>query len=93
MEFFIDSAYMESGKRDMRVRNYGVPTITDMWADREGRIWFTAATEPVESGILFSYYGFIDESGEVLEIHEAMSNKKMDAWDADDFYLHRVYYR
>jgi beta-lactamase regulating signal transducer with metallopeptidase domain len=93
MEFFIDSAYMESGKRDMRVRNYGVPSITDMWADREGKIWYTAATEPVESGILLSYYGFIDASGDVLEIHEAMSNRIMDAWDTDDFYFHRVYYR
>ena len=93
MEFFQDSAYMESGKKDMRIRNYGVPSITDKWVDREGRIWYTAATTPVKSGMLFSYYGFIDESGGVLEIHEAMSNKIMNEWETDDYYLHRVYYR
>jgi hypothetical protein len=93
MEFFINSAYMESGKKDMRIRNYGVPSITDKWVDGEGRIWYTAATLKGKSGMLLSYYGFIDEAGEVLEIKEELGNKKIEEWDTDDYYLHRVYYR
>jgi len=97
MEFFKNPTQMESGYKDMRISNYGFPSITDRWIDREGRIWYTAATKPKrEGGIVFSYYGFIHESGDVLEILESMSNRIIDEWDTNtdyNAYLHRVYYR
>ena len=29
----------------MRIGNFGYPSITDMWIDRQGKIWYTAVTE------------------------------------------------
>jgi hypothetical protein len=97
MEFFQTAIEMESGRKDRRIRNYGIPSITDKWIDREGTLWYTAVTEPKnEKGTVFSYYGCIHESRDVLEILEAMtfSDKTIEDWDINNsMYLHRVYYR
>jgi beta-lactamase regulating signal transducer with metallopeptidase domain len=95
MEFFQRPENMESGLKDMRIRNFGIASITDRWTDREGRIWYAAATKPKWEGVtVLSYYGFIHESGDVLEILEAMSNVVIDEWDPDNnAWYHRVYYR
>ena len=93
MEFFQKPSNMESGIKDMRIRIFGIPSITDKWIDREGKIWYRAATKPTtDRGTVLSYYGFIHESGDVLEILEVESTKMIDEWDPV-LYHHRVYYR
>jgi hypothetical protein len=96
MEFFLKPVNMTSGTKNIRIRLFGIPSITDMWTDREGRIWFRAATEPTsERGTVLSYYGFIHESGDVLEVIEAEGTKMLDEWNPDkwSWYHHRIYYR
>jgi hypothetical protein len=97
MEFFQESKDVNSGMKDMRIRNFGYPSITDKWIDRNGKIWYKAVTEQKEwGGTVLSYYGFIHESGDVIEILEAMtmSDTLIDNWDPDNLmYYHRVYYR
>jgi beta-lactamase regulating signal transducer with metallopeptidase domain len=96
MEFFQKPVNMKSGIKDIRVRIWGIPSITDNWIDRDGKIWFTAATKPTpERGTVMSYYGFIHESGDVLEIIEAEGTQMLDEWDPAKWlwYHHRIYYR
>jgi len=95
MEFIKSPFVMELGKKDTRIKCFNKLTITDKWLDRKGRIWYTAATErKTERGTVLSYYGFIHESGDVLEILEAMSTRIIEEWDTENvWYYHRVYYR
>ena len=96
MEFFQKPVNMKSGIKDIGVRIWGIPSITDNWIDRDGKIWFTAATKPTtERGTVMSYYGFIHESGDVLEIIEAEGTQMLDEWDPAKWlwYHHRIYYR
>ena len=95
MEFIKNPFVMKLGKKDSRIMCFNNLTITDKWLDREGRIWYTAATErKTERGTVLSYYGFIHESGDALEILEAMSTRIIEEWDPDNvWYFHRVYYR
>jgi beta-lactamase regulating signal transducer with metallopeptidase domain len=95
MEFIKNPFVMELGKKDSRIKCFNKLTITDKWIDRKGRIWYTAATKrKTERGTVLSYYGFIHESGDVLEILEAMSTRIIEEWDTDNvWYYHRIYYR
>ena len=97
MEFFQRDYHMEQGLKDMRIGNFGYPSITDMWIDRQGKIWYTAVTEPkAQGGTVLSYYGYISESGDVLEILERMSNVVIEEWEPETnlhYQLHRIYYR
>ena len=95
MEFIKNPFVMEFGKKDVRIMCFSNLTITDKWLDREGKIWYTAATErKTERGTVLSYYGFIHESGDVLEILESISTKIIEEWDPENvWYYHRVYYR
>ncbi len=96
MEFFKKPSDINSGSKNIRIRVFGIPSITDKWIDREGNIWFTAVTKPTTvRGTVLSYYGFIHESGDVLEIIEAEGTKILDEWDPNKWlwYHYRVYYR
>jgi hypothetical protein len=96
MEFFRKPVHMTTGSKEIRKIIWGAPSITDMWIDRDGKIWFTAATErTTERGTVMSYYGFIHESGDVLEIIETEGTQVLDEWDPAKWlwYHHRIYYR
>ena len=73
---------------------YGKYTITDMWTDSKGNIWYKAHWECLAHGHEENVYGKIYDSGNTLEYLSVKGDRVIEDWDTESFlYNHRIYYR
>ena len=73
---------------------YGKHTITDMWTDSKGNIWYRARWECLAHKNEGNEYGKINDSGNTLEYLSVKGDRIIEDWDPESFhYNYRIYYR
>jgi len=73
---------------------YGNHTITDMWADSKGNIWYRAHWECLPHKNEGNEYGKINDSVNTLEYLSVKGDRIIEDWDTESFlYNYRIYYR
>ena len=73
---------------------YGKYTITDMWTDSKGNIWYRAHWECLAHKNEGNEYGKINDSGNTLEYLSVKGDRIIEDWDTESFlYNYRIYYR
>jgi hypothetical protein len=72
---------------------YGKHTITEIWTDSKGNIWYRARWECLAHKNEGNEYGKIDGSGNTLEYLSVKGNRIIEDWDPKSFhYNYRIYY-
>jgi beta-lactamase regulating signal transducer with metallopeptidase domain len=73
---------------------YGKDTITDMWKDPSGVIWYKASWENPAYNAKGYMMGKISGSGNTLEVLSCMWGEPIEKWDTDNIHYHySIYYR
>jgi beta-lactamase regulating signal transducer with metallopeptidase domain len=73
---------------------YGKDTITDMWKDPSGVIWYRASWENYGYNARGYMMGKISDSGTTLEVLSCMWGEPIEEWAPDNIHYHyTIYYR
>jgi hypothetical protein len=69
-------------------------TITDMWIDSKGDIWYTSNWKDLFHGTTGNEMGKINDSGNTWEYLSAGEEHPIEEWEPDRFeYIYKIYYR
>jgi beta-lactamase regulating signal transducer with metallopeptidase domain len=72
---------------------YGKITITEMWTDLKGDVWYKAQWECINYSANGYEYGKITDSGHTLEYIITGENTPIDKWEPDNIeYTYRIYF-
>jgi beta-lactamase regulating signal transducer with metallopeptidase domain len=84
--------YMDLGRAHPSA--YGQQTITAMWTNSKGDVWYKAYLVCYNCGIEWYEYGKITDSGNTLEFIVSGENSPIEKWEPDNIeYTYSIYYR